>query len=762
METISAEIVAVLFNNAKGWSILKVESVNGTFESGDQFTKAVGVMPHPIIGEEFDFHGAFEDNAKWGQQFKFERYDRRGLSKTGFERWLALEVDGVGPIAAEAIALKFEDLDHLHDVIRKEPDEILAIPGIGSVAISSIQDALRIRDANLEVENSRVQLLDLGMTSWQVGQAIQKWGASAGRIVLENPYKLMEVDEMGWRKADEVGRKAGIEKDAPSRCTAGMRWCLDQYTKGRGNTIMSVGKLLEDGGEALGVSRDALFGGLDQLRKDRLVIDRENSEGKKFVAPTKLNDYEARIAKRIVHLATQSCEGDPQHMFDPEEAEALNVTQKMGLKEALSNRVIIITGGPGVGKTFLCNFILQEFDRMGLSVACCAPTGKAANRLMESTGREASTIHRLLEYSPADGAFHVTAANPLKHDVVVVDECSMVDVWLAASLLDAVKEGGRLILVGDVDQLPSVGPGAVMRDLIDCGAIPVARLDEVMRQAEGSKIITGAHQINNGELPDTDSEPDGDLFWFKMDGPETIREQLVELMGKRIPENFNVDPVRDVQLLVPMRKGPVGVESLNELLAPIMNPGRDPNMRLDVGDRVMNIRNDYNPVLLENMRENIDGSWSLPAVDDVDDDDMPPRVPAEPLFNGYTGFVTRRVDVFKGINKAGKKRSPEKWLAADFDGTEYAFKLSDYDKVPAWASTIHKSQGSEYPVVVVAMYGGHWIMLRRNLLYTAVTRASRACLIVGPEKAVAQAVKCTDDKRRVTQLKRMIQEAMGK
>ena len=719
-----------------GFAILLLRSEDGAYKyTGSKATAAKGTMAHPVEGESVRLEGEWKDDPKWGPQFDFSSYERLGLSRGGFERWLADTIPGVGPAKAEQIAEEFNSIEELHGAV----DDPYLSESLAAVIGNS---------AFKWLEEIRVKLLDCGLTSWQAGQALQKWGKSAGSIVEDDPYKLMEIPGIGWKKADAVARKVGIPADSPNRIRAGILYRLGILTDDQGNTVVEKCSIVDSAASELGIGKGPVRDRLaEMLETEQDIVEWESVDGVLHVCPTSLYYAEEVIRDKIVEMICLGDPGDVPEICD-EEIDDLNESQKKGLEDATRNRVVVVTGGPGVGKTFLCRAILDVLEAYQVKISCCAPTGKAAKRLSELIGRPAQTIHRLLEFSPSYGGFQRNSGCPLSADVVLVDEVSMTDVRLMASLVSAVRSTSRLILVGDVDQLPSVGPGAVLRDLIESGCVPVAHLTEIMRQAEGSSIIAAAHAINAGQLPKGDDDASGEMFWFKMSEPEAILEEVKSLVGHgRLKKAFpSIDPLRDIQVLAPMRKGPLGVEKLNEVLAPLLNPSRDPSKRLDVGDRIMNIQNDYDPVMMRSMRAEEDGTYT----------NLKTNGDGEPLFNGYVGFVTARIKVRTGVvDKRGRIRTRE-MLVADFDDEDYVFTEGDHSKVLSYASTIHKSQGSEYPIVVIPTYKGHYIMLRRNLLYTAVTRAERACVLLGSSKAVGMAVRNVDDKIRATRLKEIL------
>ncbi|HWL85096.1 MAG TPA: ATP-dependent RecD-like DNA helicase, partial [Polyangiaceae bacterium] len=544
------------------------------------------------------------------------------------------------------------------------------------------------------------------------GRIYKRYGAAAVRIVSTEPYRLaMDVWGIGFKTADRIARELGVGADSPARMQAGLLQTLNDALEA-GHTCVSVEEaiaralqLLElDDASAAERVREALRA----LVRGRYAVA-ELADGEPLVFLTKTHAQEVRVAKRLRELAFASARplGGAKRAIDEFEKRAdvqLAKEQREAVERASNNPVLVVTGGPGVGKTTIVRAILSVLEREKIDVRLCAPTGRAAKRLAESTGQHASTVHRLLEFDPKRAEFKRNAGSPLACDALVVDEASMIDLPMADAITQALADGTRLILVGDVDQLPSVGPGAVLRDVIASGAIACVRLTQIFRQAEQSLIVQSAHRINMGEPPVASNRPDSDFFLIERKSAEAARDTIVELITRNIPRRFGLDPVRDVQVLTPMHKGAAGTIALNEALQTALNPSGPSLTRgarlYRLGDKVMQLRNDYE-------RE---------------------------VYNGDVGIVSQ-VD------------AEQETLTVGYDDErKVVYEGSDLDELAlAYAVSIHKSQGSEYPAIVLPFVTAHFVMLSRNLLYTAVTRGKRLVVLVHDPRALSLAL--AEDRR---------------
>ena len=581
--------------------------------------------------------------------------------------------------------------------------------------------ARRITDAWAEqkiVREIMVFLHSHGVGTARAVRIFKTYGADAVQVMSENPYRLArDIRGIGFKTADAIAMKLGIEKTAMVRIRAGISYALSEAMSD-GHCGLPVNELVPLAVGLLEVSSELVQTALDlELADATVVSDSVGDTPCIFLAG--LHRAEITIANRIHCLVNGTL---PWAYIEPNKALpwieqktglSLAESQAAAVRLALMSKVLVITGGPGVGKTTIVNSILQILSVKDVKLQLCAPTGRAAKRMTEATGFEARTIHRLLEVDPKSGAFKRDADNPIDCDMLVVDEASMVDVLLMQSLMKAIPDHAALLIVGDIDQLPSVGPGQVLADVIASGAVPVVRLTEVFRQAAESRIITTAHRINQGQMPDL-SKPEGesDFYFVEADEPEAAVRRIIDLVKLHIPRRFKLDPVRDVQVLCPMNRGGVGARSLNIELQAALNPAGERKVErfgwtFAPHDKVMQIQNDYD----------------------------------KEVYNGDIGFV-EDVDPDSGE------------LIADFDGRNVVYGFGELDMlVPAYAATIHKSQGSEYPAVIIPVMTQHYTMLQRNLLYTGVTRGKRLVVLVGQKKAVAIAVKNISGRRRWSKLK---------
>jgi exodeoxyribonuclease V alpha subunit len=679
----------------------------------------------PIVGNFFldlnegtpvTIYGSWGMHPRFGRQFKVERYENN-LPRTtvGIVRYLASFIKGVGPVMAKRIVDHFGE--ETADIIEKTPERLNEVEGIGRRKAQQIIKSWK--------EHSRIKSVMMFLQSHNIGPGIamkifSNYGDASVQVLKENPYILAtEIYGIGFRTADRIAMNLGMEKESPVRLEAGVCYTLE--TAGNdGHIYLLTDELIKKTAEMLEGSESKVEEALGRLLA---LGERVIAENDRMYLP-QYHYAEVMIARRLARIIKHPSDRlfrldqDERQIRQAEKALGFKLSnQQIGVADELSNsKIVILTGGPGTGKTISTRLVIHLFESNGYRVLLAAPTGRAAKRMSEATGRPARTIHRLLEYNPKTNSFSRNEENPLECDLLVVDEMSMVDVMLMYHLVKAVKYGTRLLLAGDVDQLPSVGPGNVLRDLIDSLVIPTIRLDVIFRQETGSTIVGNAHLINNGEMPVMAGDKSGNFFFSQQDDPEKALEVIVRMCAERLPRLFNVNPVEDIQVISPMYRGVLGVDNLNKVLQEKLNPGKDllcgtKNFR--IGDRVMQIKNNYD----------------------------------KDAFNGDVGFI-RTVDLQEGKLAVGY---PDHTV-------EYDFKEAD-QIVLAYAITVHKSQGSEYPVVVMPASTHHYTMLQRNLLYTAVTRAERIVVLVGTKKAIAIAVKNNKIEKRYTSLnERLIQE----
>ena len=709
-EVLAGLVERVTFHSEEsGFCVLRLKA-----RGHRQPVSVVGHAAAIAAGEWVTASGEWVNDRTYGQQFR-ARFLRATEPTTteGIERYLGSGmIRGIGPVYARKLVRAFGD--KVFDLIEAEPERLREVSGIEPVRAGRIAAAWAEQKVVREI---MVFLHSHGVGTARAVRIYKTYGADAVQVMSENPYRLArDVRGIGFKTADEIAMKLGIEKTAMIRLRAGISYALAEATND-GHCGLPTEELVPLAESLLEAPEAEVRTALDlELAEGAVVADAVEETPCVFLAG--LYRAERVIAERLLKLATGTL---PWDRIDPGKALpwierrtglALAESQTEAVRLALMAKVLVITGGPGVGKTTIVNAILGILSAKGVTLSLCAPTGRAAKRMSEATGHEAKTIHRLLEVDPRHGGFKRDADNPLDCDLLVVDETSMVDVLLTQALMRAVPEHAALLIVGDVDQLPSVGPGQVLADVIASGAVPVVRLTEVFRQAVESQIVVNAHRINQGNIPDLRKPSgDSDFYFVQADDPETAVGRIVELVKTRIPRRFGLDPVRDVQVLCPMNRGGVGARSLNVELQAALNPAGDRRVErfgwtFAPGDKVMQIENDYD----------------------------------KEVYNGDIGLI-------EDVDPAAGE------LAVRFDGRAVAYGLGELDAlVPAYAATIHKSQGSEYPAVVIPVMTQHYAMLQRNLLYTGVSRGKRLVVLVGQKKAVAIAVRNVSGRRRWSKL----------
>ena len=709
-EVLAGLVERVTYQNAEnGFCVIRVKA-----RSHRDLVTVVGHAATISAGEWITASGDWVNDRTHGQQFR-ARFLKTSepTSVEGIEKYLASGmIRGIGPAYAKKLLRAFGE--KVFDVIETRSDRLREVDGIGPVRAARIVAAWAEQKVVREI---MVFLHSHGVGSARAVRIYKTYGADAVQVMSENPYRLArDIRGIGFKTADAIAMKLGVEKTAMIRVRAGISYALGEAMD-EGHCGLPTSELVPLAEKLLEVSQDLIRTALKlEIGDGTVVADTLGETDAVFLAS--LHSAERSIADRLFTLAKGKL---PWPSIDADKAIPwierrtdliLADSQRAAVQLALSSKVSVITGGPGVGKTTIVNAILQILAAKNVKLVLCAPTGRAAKRMNEATGFEAKTIHRLLEVDPKGGGFRRNTDNPLECDLLVVDETSMVDVLLMHALLKAVPNNSALLVVGDVDQLPSVGPGQMLADMISSGAIPVVRLTEVFRQAAQSQIIVNAHRINQGLMPDLRKpEAESDFYFVETDNPETAVPRIIELVKARIPRRFGLDPVRDVQVLCPMNRGGVGARSLNVELQAALNPAGERKVErfgwtFAPGDKVMQIENDYD----------------------------------KEVYNGDIGFVT---DV-----------EPEEGeLTASFDGRSVTYSFGELDTlVPAYAATIHKSQGSEYPAVVIPLMTQHYAMLQRNLLYTGITRGKRLVVLVGQKKAVAIAVRNISGRRRWSKL----------
>ena len=703
-------VVERITYQSDGYSVLKCAAKGHT-----DLVAVVGMMPDTHVGAVLTLGGHWKVDSKYGRQFEVVTFEETlPATMYGIEKYLGSGlIKGIGPKFARLIVNQFGK-DTL-EVIEEEPERLIEVPNIGKKRVKNIK---RGWAEQKEIKNIMLFLQGKDVSTAHATRIYKQYGADSIKVVEENPYKLADdIWGIGFKTADTIAAKLGIEKDRFIRLRSGLLYTLNKLAE-EGHCYGTRAQLLETGSKLLEVEDSMLSMTLDEMVRTKDVITTpipaataspDGTEVAIYLPPFFYSEVgvENRLKKIFSSPAVKpaaeqlSMAGDIE--YDPIQLEAINT--------AVRSKIMILTGGPGTGKSTTTLGIIRAFQ--GQRILLAAPTGRAAKRLSEVTGMEAKTIHRLLEFKPPEG-YKRKEDNPLEGDVLIVDESSMIDVILMYSLLRAVPDGMRLILVGDVDQLPSVGAGNVLRDIIDCNAFPVIRLTRIFRQAASSRIITNAHKINKGEFPDLSNRKGTDFFYQEQGDPEKAAGLIVDLVSRRLPGYYHV-PAQQIQVLTPMQRGVVGAANLNQLLQAAVNPQKQPDKwgkgaeelhragyTYRAGDKVMQIRNNYD----------------------------------KDVFNGDIGTI-------QSIDPV------ERTLVIQFDDRAVEYDVTELDEIVlAYATTVHKAQGAEYPIVVMPVLMNHYVMLQRNLLYTGVTRAKKALMLVGTKKAIAYAVKnVTVDKR---------------
>lgn len=674
-------------NQENGYSIMKVK-VKGY----NDLVTIVGSLLDVPVGSVLLCDGDWKVDKRYGNQFVVETWQEvMPATIYGIEKYLGSGlVKGIGPKFAHLIVEKFGT--ETIDIIETDIERLYEVVGIGKKRVEKIRDSW---EKQKDIKDVMLFLQGYGVSTAYAAKIYRQYGKDSIETVKANPYKLADdIWGIGFKTADGIANKMGYEKNDIRRCKSGLNYTLNQLSD-EGHVYAVEEQLVEAAKKLLEADEEPIR----QAMSEMLANDELKQEKNAIYLPP-FYFSEVGTARKILGLLSHS----ETRKNVPLNIDAIQKTsgivyddvQIAAIKQAVDAKVMVLTGGPGTGKTTTTQGIIAAFETMGLRILLAAPTGRAAKRMSEATGMEAKTIHRLLEYNPADG-YKRNDENPLEGDALIVDECSMVDIMLMYNLMKAIPTDMRLVLVGDIDQLPSVGAGNVLRDIIDSERVPVIRLTRIFRQAQTSRIVMNAHAINKGNFPDISNGKDTDFFFIKMEDPEKVVSQIVNLVQNRLPKAYN-QPLSNIQVLTPMQRGVVGAANLNTILQNALNNSTQSLSRsgyvFKKGDRVMQIRNNYD----------------------------------KDVFNGDIGVVA-------SINQE------DRTLAVDFDSLIVEYEISELDELTlAYATTIHKSQGSEYPIVVMPVMMNHYVMLQRNLIYTGITRSKKVCVLIGQVKALAYAV----------------------
>ena len=723
----SADVQSVVFkNDANGYAVVRLVLK----ESGESIM-AVGTLSSLVVGESVCVSGNWKSHPKYGKQIEVVSFTQeRPATENGVVRFLASSsIKKIGPTLAERLVKHFGV--EVLDILDTDPERLLEVKGISK---KGLVDIISSWQEQREIKNLILFLHTHEVPATFAAKIFSQWGALAESRLRENPYELSYlIRGIGFKTADAMALKLGFEFDSLQRIEAAIEYVLTSQCEKAGHLFYPKNALLEASSKLLeGIDFEKLEQGIRALleRKRIVIEDLPEQEIEEAVYLRRNYRYEREITERLVALLTHPTPISEEiisttlPVVESSLGFSLSEEQREAVVGACENKVFIITGGPGTGKTTITRAVVATLQKMNLKVKLVAPTGRAAKRLSEATGDYAMTVHRLLQFAPEANGFVHNEDNKLKTDVLVVDEASMLDAQLFLALLQALPITCRLILVGDVNQLPSVGAGNILSDCLESGIVPTVRLTHIFRQAQESFIVVNAHRINNGQFPCESPypAPKADFFWIAQDDPKRVQALIVETVCNRIPERYGLNALKEVQVLTPMHKGEVGTITLNKILQERLNPSKGPKFEMQRGftlfrlnDRVLQLRNNYD----------------------------------KDVFNGDLGFV---VEIDKDADK----------LMVEFDdGRIVSFEGSDLDDMTlAYAISIHKSQGSEYPAVVIPIMTQHYMLLQRNLLYTGLTRAKRLAIMVGSERAFHIGLNNITAGKRFTHLRHRLYNAL--
>ncbi|HET9110664.1 MAG TPA: ATP-dependent RecD-like DNA helicase [Ktedonobacterales bacterium] len=740
MPTISGTIERIVFRNQEtGFTVARLLPNDAGRLFRSELLTVVGALPGLSVGELVDVTGEWELHPQHGRRLSVETFTPHSpVTAEGLRRYLGSGViKGIGPKLAERIVNTFGE--QTLAVIELEPEQLTSVSGISAHKRDLI---VKGWEAQREIREIMIFLQGFGVSPGLATKVYQQYGKESLGVIRENPYALeRDIHGVGFKTADALAVKLGLPRDSLPRLMTGVKHALSEAASSDGHCYLPRDELVTRAAALLETPPDAIASidaAIERLRAEKEIFVEPDPAGdaeRVYLAP--FFYAENGVARRLrllmnapsaLPLVSERAWGGVFAQVARDGVALLSASQRAAVKLAYESKVMTLTGGPGVGKTTTIRALLDILDHQGVEYALAAPTGRAARRMTEATGRPASTLHRLLEFQPGTYDFAYNEHRPLPQRFIIVDEVSMLDVLLAYRLVRAIAPEASLLLVGDADQLPSVGPGAVLADILASERTPCARLTELFRQAQESAIIVTAHRVNAGEIPALRSEPTSDFFFLRADSPEAAQRLVVDLVARRLPARYGFDPVRDIQTLAPMYRGAAGVTALNLALQARLNPARPGTSdgsvtygdhTLRVGDKVMQARNNY--------------------------DKGPSGV-----FNGDLGYVTAVDDANGGVTVTFPDTAGER---AERGGVVVAYEPHELDELAlAYACTIHRAQGSEYPCVVMPLVAQHYLLLRRTLLYTAITRARRLCVLVGDPRALRQAVENSQRAARYTGL----------